>query len=243
MSKFKIGINLTYILNESSTGIKKYAEDIITGLYKYNNREYEIIIFVNRHLESYFKNKFTNCKIIPITFWFKDIKYIRRVNIMKFANRIKSNAIKKQKCDLVIYPYVDKHVPMVKKQNKIIVIHDLIPLNIIEDKNSKKYKKIKKENINIMNETNTIVTISQYSKKKLEEINPEYSGKIVVIPNAIEKINDEKKDLKNMNIKQPYIFSINSFFKHKNQITLVKAFNRIKDKIPHDLVLVRKTRN
>ncbi len=38
--------------------------------------------------------------------------------------------------------------------------------------------------------------------------------------------------------KVPYIFCINSFLAHKNQITLVKAFNNIKEKIPHKLILV-----
>ena len=40
---------------------------------------------------------------------------------------------------------------------------------------------------------------------------------------------------------KPYITAVNIQFRHKNIITLIKAFNIIKDLIPHDLFLVGRT--
>ena len=172
-------------------------------------------------------------------FWFKNIKYIRRVNIYKISKIPKEYVMRKQKCDIIIYPYANILAPIINKEKNIVTIHDLNSLDELEDKNSRLYAKMKKENLNIMEKTRNIVTISEYSKRRLLDINPNYDGKITVIPNSIAKLKQNDIDIsKILNIDAPYIFSINSFFKHKNQITLVKAFNEIKEKIPHKLVLV-----
>ena len=39
-------------------------------------------------------------------------------------------------------------------------------------------------------------------------------------------------------IRLPFILSVSSVQKHKNMITLVKAFDRISDRVPHQLVIV-----
>lgn len=236
----KIGIDFTYIMDNSITGIRKYGEGILEGISKLN-KDYEIVLFVNDALEEAFRKNFPNYKVISIKFWLRNVRYVRRINVF---NPIKSFIMKREKCDLIIYPYVCKYTKIIDNQKKIITIHDVIPLDEIEDKSSNAYKKIKKEDIDLMNKTKYMVTISEYSKKRLMEINPDYKGTIYVIPNSIEKLKRS-----NMNVEEiiktdsPYIFSVNSFLKHKNQITLVKAFDRIKEKIPHKLVFLRKTRS
>ena len=238
--KYKIGIDFTYIMDNSVTGIRKYGEGILEGIKKLN-KDYEIVLFVNDTLEKSFKKKFSQYKIVTIKFWLKDVRYIRRINVFNFTKSIK---MKKEKCDVIIYPYVCKYTKIIDNQKKIITIQDVIPLDEIKDKKSNIYQKIKKENVDLMNQSKYIMTISNYSKKRLLEINPEFKGEITVVPNSIEKLKESTKKVSEIiKTDKPYIFSVNSFLKHKNQITLVKAFNKIKDKIPHNLVLLRKTRN
>lgn len=240
--KYKIGIDFTYIIRDEVTGIRKYGEGLLDGFSKVN-QDYEIVLFVNEQLKESFQKKFPNYKIISVRFFLKNVRYIRRINTLRLVKAVKNGPIRKEKCDLIIYPFVSKYVTVKKDHKKIITIQDIIPLDEIQDKNSIAYKKIKKENIDLMNETRFLLTISEYSKKRLLEIHPDYKGEIRVIPNSIEKIQETGKDVKEIvGGDQPYIFSINSFFKHKNQMTLVKAFELIKEKIPHQLVLVRKTR-
>ncbi len=237
--KQKIGIDFTYIMDDTATGIRKYGEEILEGLTKLGNN-YEIVLFVNDALEKAFKEKFPEYKIVVIKFVLKDVRYVRRINVF---NPLKTIAMKKEQCDLIIYPYICKYTKIIKKSKKIIAILDLIPLDMIKDKTSSKYNKIKNENIKTMNKSKTIVTISEYSKKRLNEINPKFKGEIVVIPSSVSKPKETIKDVFEITkTRNPYIFSINSFLKHKNQITLVKAFEIIKNQIPHNLVLVRKTR-
>lgn len=236
--KYKIGVDFTYVIEDSITGIRKYGEEIINELIK-QNKDNEIILFVDERVKEVYKNNFPECKIISMKFWFKNIKYIRRVNIYKISKIPKEYVMRKQKCDIIIYPYANILAPIINKEKNIVTIHDLNSLDELEDKNSRLYAKTKKENLNIMEKTRNIVTISEYSKRRLLDINPNYDGKITVIPNSIAKLKQNDIDIsKILNIDAPYIFSINSFFKHKNQITLVKAFNEIKEKIPHKLVLV-----
>ncbi len=234
----KIGIDFTYIKDNSVTGVRKHGEEILNGLIK-ANADYEIVLFVEESLKESFESKYPNYKIVPMKYWFKNIKYVRRINMTKIGTEIKAKKMERENCDILIYPYTYKLTPLIKKQEKIISILDLIPLDEIKDKESRIYNKIKKQNIKIMNQSKYIVTISEYSKKRLQEINPDYKGEIFVIPSPVEKpkkTNKKVSDIINKDI--PYIFSINSFFKNKNQITLVKAFNRIKDEISHSLILV-----
>lgn len=236
--KKKIGIDFTYIRADEPSGIRKGGEDILEGLAKIN-KDFEIVLFVDESLKESFERRFPQYKLVVMKVWFKNIKYLRSINNRTIAKLPKIIKIKKEKCDIILHPYTEKLTPLIKGQLKISTILDVIPLDIIEDKKSKKYIKVKQAFIKLMNKSENIVTISQYSKKRLLEVKPNYKGTMTVIPNAIAKLSKSEKNVQDI-IKsdKPYIFSINSFLKHKNQITLVKAFDQIKEKVPQQLILV-----
>lgn len=235
--KYKIGIDLTYIIDNRVSGIKKYAEEIIFGLTKFD--DYQVILFVDSNFKKYFEEEFPECKIVSINFLFRNIRFIRRINKFNFIKNSRKKIIENEKCDIMIYPYINDYSLLLENRKKIISILDVIPLDEIKDKESEEYKKVEKENIDIMNMTPYIVTISEYSKRRLLEINPGFKGQIKVIPSPVEKPREtSKKVTEILNFDTPYILSINSFYKYKNQITLVKAFNKIKDKLSINLVLV-----
>lgn len=231
--KYNIGVDLTYIIDNKMSGIRKYAEEMLEGFMRLN-LDHKITLFVYDDLKEIFSKKFPNYKIVSIKCWRK--KGINKLKIIKY---IKMSKIEKENCDVMIYPYINSFIMLSRKKKKIIGILDVIPLDIIEDKESKLYNKIKRENIDLMSKTEYITTLSNYSKKRLLEINPKYKGEITVIPSSVIVPKKSEKNAEEMiDFDKPYILSINSFFKHKNQITLVKAFNKIKEKVPHKLVLV-----
>lgn len=235
--KPKIGIDLTYIVDERATGIKKNGEEIVSGLVKLD--VYDITLFVNEHLKEVYEKQFPSCKIVATKFWFKNSKHGRLINIANKLDITKGHTIKKEKCDIIIYPYISNDTRIVKEKEKIISILDVIPLDEIEDKTSDYYKKVKQNYIDLMNLSKYITTLSEYSKKRLLEVNPNYQGEIEVIPSSVAKLEKNNKKVSEIiNTEKPYMLTINSFFKHKNQMTLVKAFNKIKEIIPHSLVLV-----
>lgn len=82
-----------------------------------------------------------------------------------------------------------------------------------------------------------IIAISDYVKNTLKEYYGTACGeKIQTIydPVDFEQKYEEKLEL----VKVPYILSISSIAKHKNMLTLVRAFERICGEIPHQLVIV-----
>lgn len=87
----------------------------------------------------------------------------------------------------------------------------------------------------VIKRSNRLTTISAYVKDDVlkeypcvsaDKIQPVHCSVVVGFP----------KD--NASLKEKYLLYVSSFLKHKNVITLVKAFNLIKDKIPHQLVII-----
>lgn len=83
----------------------------------------------------------------------------------------------------------------------------------------------------------TIIAISDYVKKTLSEYyNKECKGKLLTIYDPIDFSQDVEVALNY--VKEPYILSVSSIAKHKNMLTLIKAFEQICNKVPYNLVIV-----
>jgi len=234
-----IGIDLLYVKDEKVSGIKKLGEELIEGLRRIISNEYQLIIFVDKDLEEYYNKKFEGLKIVAIKNRVKNIN-IRGLNrALRLIDKKKYNIIKKEKCDVVIHPYTTFDTPVSRKINSISAILDVNPIDIMENKKSFKYKVFENMYRKLIFKTDYITTLSNYSKKRIYEIANKYKGKVIVIPSSVQKMEYTDKDVsKILGYNSPYIFSINSFFRYKNQITLLKAFNLIKDQILDNLVLV-----
>jgi len=78
-----------------------------------------------------------------------------------------------------------------------------------------------------------IIAMSDFDKAEMVQYYPRYQKKIrrIYIPIRIEM----KKAVK---AKKPYITALNIQFHHKNTITLIRAFERVYQQIPHDLYLI-----
>jgi len=235
----KIGIDLLYIKKNEVSGVKKLGEELVDGLTKIIDDKYQIILFIDKDMEKYYNDKYPNIKKVVIENRLKkiNIKYLNR--ILRLINKKSYNIIKKEKCDIVLHPYVTFDSQVSKKINSVSSILDFNPIDIMEDKKTSKYKILNRMYKKMIFKTNYIVTISEYSKKRIYEVAKKYKGRVEVIPSSVQKMIKSNSNIKDiLGEDKPYIFSINSFFKYKNQITLLKAFNIIKDKIPHNIVLV-----
>ena len=79
-----------------------------------------------------------------------------------------------------------------------------------------------------------IVAISDTDKEEISTFYPEYKDKITRIYNPIDVNRDQEEVVSRGN----YISALNLQFHHKNIITLIKAFELIKDEITEDLILI-----
>lgn len=81
-----------------------------------------------------------------------------------------------------------------------------------------------------------IIAISDFDRQEIAVAYPAHRGKIVQIYNPVFSDFFISADIHKA--AKPYITAVNIQFGHKNTITLIKAFEKIKHIIPHDLYLV-----
>lgn len=82
-----------------------------------------------------------------------------------------------------------------------------------------------------------IVGVSEFDAKQIRRYYPQHAEKVVSIYNPIlfapqQPTADESPH------PRPYLLSVNFRYPHKNTITLLRAFDAMRDRLPHDLVLV-----
>ncbi len=84
-----------------------------------------------------------------------------------------------------------------------------------------------------------IVAISDFDKDEIVTTYPSHRDKVIRIYNPI--FTDLFTSAGTYKADKPYITAVNIQFTHKNTITLIKAFDEIKNIIPHDLYLIGNT--
>ncbi len=128
----------------------------------------------------------------------------------------------------------------------IVTIHDLIPYILPETVGSGYLERFLRDMPNIINQTKTILTVSEYSKKDVLKFFPKFpADKIFVTPLAANKnyIPLDKKVcfdyLKcKFQIEGPYILYFGGFSKRKNVKELVLAFDKISSSLKKNYKLL-----
>jgi len=224
--------------NNWNTGLERYALTILEGFEKLGLGDINILTTEKRKDEIktmfpsfnvlYFK-RFPRIFILDKPKWFWDSFKWRK-------------AINNSGCDMVFFPFLGKKFDF-KKINKpfALTVHDLQIYRITKPW---KYFIIKRFQYPIMvRRANRIIAISEFVKKDVAGFfNGLDKEKITVVHNGV--IVPEKEGNIPLASDDKFILTVNSFYPHKNIITLLKAYNIIKDKIPHKLVIVgRRTKH
>jgi glycosyltransferase involved in cell wall biosynthesis len=244
----KIGINLTFIGKDINDGVSNHAKDIIDGLNKIGKSEDFIIITGKPFYE--------NAKIHFPQFEVIEAEKSKLIDILtKIAGRFSilqrcyvafmglNKTIKKHNIDVILHTFNDKKTRFVKGIPNIMVIHDLYFKNFGHILNPLLYHIVKYAHNYFVQKSNAIIVISEFVKKDLLSYYKFVDeSKIHVIPNAV-SINENENDSDNkLPCKKPYILCVNNHQFHKNGITLIKAFNLIKNKIPNNLIFLGRKR-
>lgn len=211
----------------NSTSI--FTADLLDGFVQLGLAENFTLIVSENH-EEFFTERFPQFKRVvlkwlPLSLVYKfskgkikGSKYIKKFGIYR-------KIVEKQNFDLIWFPYTVSNSFVPTKIKSICTIHDMFRYHELGEK---KYFN------EISNEKNQIVTISNYTKNDIIQ-SLDYKKDIPVIPNSVQfDINEDEKieELCGKN----FILDINAFIAKKNPITLLKAFNLIKEKTDYDLV-------
>ena len=233
---FRIGIDISTLLNHGpDIGAGRYIINLVRNLLEIDNKNTYVLTgryTSARYLEIAYnlKKDFENNKI--------ELKFYRTPQKkLDFWNRFKFPPIEFLgfKADILHCP--DYLIPPTLNKNIVLTIHDLAFLRFPEfnfDWFVKKYTGEVKKNAQI---SKKIIADSKSTKNdiiRFFKINP---VKIEVVylaaDNLFKKLLEKEKDisvLKKYKINKKYILSVGTIEPRKNFITLIKAFNLIKQK-------------
>ncbi|MCD6322112.1 MAG: glycosyltransferase [Clostridiales bacterium] len=211
-----VGIDLTYIENlEAESGEEVFSLAIIKGLYNITKQK-QITVFVLDSLKKQFLSKYPGLHVIGV-----------KKGGRKFYKRILKKQIKKNPFDLIYYPHAHSLMNVKIKCKTAVTIHGLKSKKASCSSINRISKKLKKADY--------IVASSDFVKDELLSKNKKIPDeKITVINNPVGDIRQGVDIV----LKRKFILSVNSDTEQKNLIAVVKAFNKIKDELPHDLVII-----
>ena len=172
-------------------------------------------------------------------------KHVSNNKLIRITRQIQvyKKIVNSSNCDILfiandLYPYTYIKTNL----KKIVVIHDLkvikeSPRSLVEKitrfANFHFYK-------NFMKHAEIIVAISNYTKQDILKLYPTIQpSKIKVIYNSVLLAKDSISPFRT-SVPPNYLLYVNTLQPHKNIITLLKAFNLIKEKINHQIVIVGK---
>lgn len=235
-----IGIDMTFIRKNEiskgyfSEGVSIYCEQILKGFEKIGT-ENRFVLLVFKDQEETIRNLFPNYKIrvmdSPLT---KKIRKVfgYRLFVGTGHQYIKDHTYAAQTADLecVWFPFAIECTYCPCPVPTVSTIHDLIMYYSGKEKVKRRYRD------GVISLSDKIVTISNSVKKEIQDAFG-YTKNISVVPNAVEYNEylpiEEVPEIAD----KPFILDVNAFTERKNALTLLKAFDLLKDNIKEDLVL------
>ncbi|WP_349666703.1 glycosyltransferase family 1 protein [Lacrimispora sp.] len=226
-----VGVDLSFIRpDHTNGGTETCIKNLIRG-WMINKKLENFIFFIHEDIHKDYKILFPECHFICYR-----LRGSHKVRTTWFQTFMLPILVKRYKIDVLYYPtytsgyYFKIGVPVV------INPHD------IQYKFYPEYFPfLKRWYLNFgyshsMKRADRIIAISNYVKDSLQKFYGDQCGdKIQIVYDPVDF--DKKQSFKPKGISLPYILSVSSVQKHKNMITLVRAFERIHGKIPHRLVI------
>lgn len=208
-----------------------FTADILDSFVKLGYSE-NIALVVNYNHEKFFRERFPEYKLctlhcLPLEIAnkfthgrFKGTKYLKKLGIFK--------RIVEKNFDAVWFPYCVDYTFVKTKIPSLCTIHDIFRVHkkgftgwdFINDKNC------------------ALTTVSDYTKSdiiKTFALDEKKAASIQKIPNSI-VFDVSKQSETNDLAEKKYILDLNAYIEKKNPMTLLKAFNLIKNDVDEDLV-------
>lgn len=219
------------IIDDKPTGLGIYSQNILRNIIKDYNRKVDKIICKDaNYLHT------SDSKILELCYKEGKFGFIKRNYLFNKA----LNDLDLSNDDIVYSP--THHGSLYSKAKQIITIHDLIPLKYPNGRYHQYfyYKYILPL---IIKNSSKIITVSENTKNdviKEYKVNP---NKVHVVYNGCEQNIELNKERSIEYIKRKYnlseyILMIGIHAEYKNLHSIIKAYNRLKDKIKNKLVIV-----
>ena len=210
------------------TGIAKYAYRFLEYIVKHHLEKHFILLLnggVAENVKEMFPQEFRHIIVCN-----KKLLNIPKFQSLYIAREVK-NVFETQKFDLIFCPHGDYVNRWQSKSKKITTIHDL---QMQLDGRGLRLMIMKKRDDMLMKYSESIVTISNFSKEQIRMFYPWYTGELVSLGNSISFVDGYSPRL----IEDDYILYVGRICKMKNIVTLIKAYASIKGSVKQKLVIV-----
>ena len=154
--------------------------------------------------------------------------------------------LKVPKCDLFVSPHYNIPILPVKAKRRVVILHDVNHL-VFSNQLSLMKRIYAKFVINAaVNRSNSIITISEFSKKEIIKYTGVSARKINVVHYGIDKImfqqqfsNSKIRELRiKLNLPDNYLLFVGSTKPHKNFIGIINAFASVLKSFPDENLVV-----
>jgi len=162
-------------------------------------------------------------------------KYYYFLNMWFLNQFIIPRAIKQISPSVLFQPYNCMTIKTRWKHPYALMVLDLYHRFYPTYMRKSKFLMTRKSHDAMFKNADLIITSSMENLRHFGEFYPSAVTKVRVIPVPIDI---DTTDCTEFEVKKPYILCVNSLRYHKNIHTLVKAFNLIKDRIEHNLILI-----
>lgn len=237
-TEMNIAIDCTFFGHEEaekkhlSLSTSIFTADILDAFVKLKNNA-NFTLLVNFNHEEFFRERFPEFKIKVLRFFplsvlykltkgcFKGTKYLKKLGFFK-------KVVEKSGFDAIWFPYCVDYTYIKTKVPSLCTVHDIYPVH----RNGKAGWDF------ITNENVSLTTVSDYTKNDIVKtfaLSEERASSIQKIPNSIIFDVSKQTPLSSLENKK-YILDLNAYIQKKNPLTLLKAFNLIKNETDATLV-------
>lgn len=220
------------------TGLGQHQLNIVKGLMELSLGD-KYVFVVNELVAEQLHDLYPNIKTYSYGKQFKLPRMFEKFYYflnMWFLNQfIVPKAVRHIEPTIVFQPYNCITIRTRWKYPYALMVLDLYHRFFPDYMKKAKFRLTQKKHDAMMKNAGLIVTSSTENKNHFKEFYPEFLSKVRVVPVPIDI---DTSDYEKFEVKKPYILCVNSLRYHKNIHTLVKAFNLIKDRIEHNLILI-----
>ncbi|MBO4571321.1 MAG: glycosyltransferase [Bacteroidales bacterium] len=221
----KIAVDLTYIREETNTGLANYAFYLLKG-FRENGLRDSVVILTESGFGEGFAAYTEGFRTIPAET--RMLPFLPFTRGPLFRRKLEA-VIKSEGIGLLLSPYIYDRSLYARNVPCIGVIHDT---KLFYQGNPILRARYRIGAVRALNRLERIVAISGCTRDDLIKIPGVKTGIEVIHNSVVSNAGKLEKEVCN----PPYILDVNTLLEHKNPLTLLKAFELVSREIPHNLV-------
>ncbi len=232
----KIALNYIYLSENHAGGKDQVGLNLLKGFHELGKTD-DLIVICFDYSVNIIREIAPEIKIIPIKSAPVNNELKRMLQVCMTGTFTIPKIIRENGIDVIYHLSCNNGMKKLKTRS-IVIPHDIKAV-AHRDLGSVKIPMYKYLLYRLMywldfKHADNIIAISDFDKSEILEYYGKYKQKVIRIYNPI-VVNKLEKDKSN---DEKYIVALNLQFHHKNIITLIKAFELIKDQVEHKLVLI-----